>query len=76
MKVSELKAKLHDVPDDAEVVFQANEPYEEDAEGEATYTFALGPVFEAFYRENGVLGICGPEFVIDGNATEREYSHA
>ena len=42
MTVKELREKIQDAPDDAEVVWQGNEEGEEDVPGEATHTFAYG----------------------------------
>ena len=70
MKVKDLREALVGVPDNASVVFQANEPGEEDKAGEATHTFAYGTVFEAWVREPGVINPV--EFVIDGEALCKE----
>ena len=70
MTVKELREKIQDAPDDAEVVWQGNEEGEEDVPGEATHTFAYGTVFEAWVRKPGVIKPV--EFVIDGEATCKE----
>jgi hypothetical protein len=70
MRVIDLRNALLNVPDDAEVVFQANVPGEDDKPGEATYTVAYGTVFSAFHRDGGVTN--ASEFVIDGMVTDSE----
>ena len=72
MKVKDLREALIGVPDNASVVFQANEPGEEDKAGEATHTFAYGTVFSAFLRGGHSVVKRGDEFVIDGAYTDRE----
>ncbi len=76
LTVKDLKAARVGVDDRAFVVWQANEPGEED-EGteEATHTFAMGTVFSAWVREPELIvkdAGCGSEFVIDGAVTECE----
>lgn len=68
MKVVDLRKALQEVPDDADVVFQANIPGEDDGPGEATYTTAIGNVFSAFVRSYSNA----TEFVIDGAITDQE----
>ena len=72
MKVKDLRQALRGAPDNARVVFQANEPCEEDKAGEATQTFAYGTVFSAFLRGGHSIVKRGDEFVIDGATTNRE----
>ena len=71
MTVKKLFKAMRGVDLNAEIVFQANEPGEED-EGtdNATHTFACGTVFSAFVRPGKIKG--DSEFVIDGAVTERE----
>ena len=70
LKVKQLRAMLEGVPDNAPVVFQANVRGDWDKRGEATYTIAVGHVFEAFAR-NKAEGR-GTEFVIDAQVTDSE----
>lgn len=72
MTVKELKESLVGIADDANVVFQANEPGEDDGPNEYTRTFAVGPVFSCFERGFNSLNDVKREFVIDGAATARE----